>query len=119
MTDKYAELRKAAQRRNIFCQPDVISEYRAAAHHETILALLAERDAMAALLDGVPQDAIDGGWTAKGLSAYAKSVETERNSLRNALILVLPLAKGYAAANRVGANDKIIESARAALGEKP
>lgn len=27
------------------------------------------------LLDGVPQEAIDGGWTAKGLSDYAKCLE--------------------------------------------
>ena len=27
------------------------------------------------ILDGLPQDAIDGGWTARGISAYAKQLE--------------------------------------------
>lgn len=46
----------------------------------------AERDALqeqiktqAELLEGVPQDAIDGGWTAKGLSDYAKGIEQKTN----------------------------------------
>ncbi|MEI2416162.1 hypothetical protein V8Z80_08250 [Orrella sp. JC864] len=46
MDDNYEALRKAAKRRNIFCHPDVISEYRAAVNPEVILALLAERDAL-------------------------------------------------------------------------
>lgn len=29
------------------------------------------------ILDGLPQDAIDGGWTAKGISAYAKKLEDD------------------------------------------
>lgn len=52
MTD-YANLRKAVQRRNISCHPDVISEYRAAANPETIRALLAERDALREALQKV------------------------------------------------------------------
>jgi endo-alpha-1,4-polygalactosaminidase (GH114 family) len=28
------------------------------------------------ILDGLPQDAIDGGWTARGASAYAKQLES-------------------------------------------
>jgi hypothetical protein len=29
------------------------------------------------ILDGLPQDAIDGGWTARGISAYAKQLESD------------------------------------------
>jgi hypothetical protein len=29
------------------------------------------------ILDGLPQDAIDGGWTARGISAYAKQLEAD------------------------------------------
>ncbi|EOC0445719.1 DUF551 domain-containing protein [Cronobacter sakazakii] len=38
--------------------------------------------AMREILDGVPQEAIDGGWTARGLSDYAKQLETELAALR-------------------------------------
>ena len=34
------------------------------------------------ILDGIPQDAIDGGWTAKGLSQYAKGLEGEVERLK-------------------------------------
>jgi len=34
------------------------------------------------LLDGISQDAIDGGWTAQGLSKYTKSLEVENSELR-------------------------------------
>lgn len=37
------------------------------------------------ILDGLPQDAIDGGWTARGISAYAKQLETRVAEL-NAII---------------------------------
>ena len=30
---------------------------------------------------GLPQDALDGGWTALGMSKYAKSVESQRDEL--------------------------------------
>lgn len=35
-------------------------------------------------LDGISQDAIDGGWSIKGLSDYAKSLEAERASFVDA-----------------------------------
>lgn len=35
-----------------------------------------------AVLDGIPQEALDGGWTAKGLSAYARGLECEIERLR-------------------------------------
>ncbi|EOC0028766.1 DUF551 domain-containing protein [Cronobacter sakazakii] len=38
--------------------------------------------ALREILDGVPQEAIDGGWTARGLSDYAKQLETELAALR-------------------------------------
>lgn len=39
------------------------------------------------ILDGLPPDAIDGGWTARGISAYAKYLETRVAEL-NAIIHV-------------------------------
>jgi hypothetical protein len=35
-----------------------------------------------AVLDGIPQEALDGGWTAKGISAYARGLECETERLR-------------------------------------
>lgn len=35
--------------------------------------------------DGLPQDALDGGWTASGISQYAKRLEKERDELLDAL----------------------------------
>lgn len=46
MTDRYADLRKATQIRNIFCSPEAIFGYRAAANPDTIRALLADYDRM-------------------------------------------------------------------------
>lgn len=57
------------------------TRYIAAANPEAIRALLAERDQYARILAGLPQDAIDGGWTAKGISAHAKALEAERDAL--------------------------------------
>lgn len=37
------------------------------------------------ILDGLPQDAIDSGWTARGISAYAKHLESRIHEL-NAII---------------------------------
>jgi hypothetical protein len=37
------------------------------------------------ILDGLPQDAIDGGWTARGISAYAKQLEARVADL-NAIV---------------------------------
>lgn len=77
-------------------------QYRAYTHPETILALLDaleaadvkntllsaclhkaedERDKLRTVLDGLPQDAIDGGWTARGMIEYAKRMEARRNEL--------------------------------------
>jgi hypothetical protein len=35
--------------------------------------------------EGLPQDALDGGWTAAGISQYAKRLEGERDELMGAL----------------------------------
>jgi hypothetical protein len=35
--------------------------------------------------DGLPQDALDGGWTALGLSKHAKALEKQRDQLLAAL----------------------------------
>jgi len=40
-----------------------------------IAQLLAENERLRGLLEGVSQDAIDGGWTARGLSVHAKRLE--------------------------------------------
>lgn len=45
----------------------------------------AELETLRGVLAGVPQDAIDGGWTAAGISAYAKNLEAENRVLRKAL----------------------------------
>jgi hypothetical protein len=34
------------------------------------------------ILDGLPQDAIDGGWTARGISVYAKGLEGDARRYR-------------------------------------
>src|SRR5690606_3614845 len=49
-----------------------LARYIADAGPETIRALLIERDQYARILAGLPQDAIDGGWTAAGISGHAK-----------------------------------------------
>jgi hypothetical protein len=44
-------------------------------------------------------------------------LEREREEVREALLLILPLAKGYAATHPVGSNQKYVEiAARAAAG---
>ncbi|ELQ6225967.1 hypothetical protein R2308_002956 [Cronobacter turicensis] len=47
-----------------------------------VKALARELRALRKILDGVTQEAIDGGWTARGLSDYAKQLETELAALR-------------------------------------
>ena len=50
-----------------------------------IESLLAEVDRLCRferLCDGITQDHIDGGWSAKGISAYCKLVEVERDQLK-------------------------------------
>ncbi|EIX1501544.1 hypothetical protein ACW2AV_003721 [Cronobacter sakazakii] len=46
------------------------------------VAMARELRALRKILDGVTQEAIDGGWTARGLSDYAKQLETELAALR-------------------------------------
>lgn len=61
MTNRYAELRKATQIRNIFCSPEAIFGYRSAANHETIGALLADydrlREALSAMVTAYEHEA--------------------------------------------------------------
>jgi len=38
---------------------------------------------------GLPQDALDGGWTAAGISQYAKKLEQQRDELLAALVNLL------------------------------
>lgn len=54
--------------------------------NEAADALEAANSRIAALeriLDGLPQDAIDGGWTARGISAHAKKLETRNAYLED------------------------------------
>lgn len=60
----------------------VDADYIAAANPDIIRALLADYDNFARILDGLPQDSIDGGWTAAGASAHAKRLEDENARLR-------------------------------------
>lgn len=50
---------------------------------EKVEALEKQLIEQARLLDGLTQDAINGGWTAKGLSDYAKKLEAQVNALEN------------------------------------
>lgn len=51
---------------------------------EVVLAMARELQQSRKLLSGIPQDAIDGGWTAKGLSDYAKRLESGLQERRKA-----------------------------------
>ena len=51
--------------------------------------------------------------------ARAEAAEAENAKLLEALTLVLPLAKGYATANRHDINRRVVEIAEAALQVKP
>lgn len=57
------------------------AEYRVLTHPDTLLDLLDKIEDSRHVLAGLPQDAIDGGWTALGMSNYAKRLETRRNEL--------------------------------------
>lgn len=46
------------------------------------------------ILDGVTQDMIDGGWTARGISAYAKKLETRIAALEQELRNIANADKG-------------------------
>jgi hypothetical protein len=62
--------------------------------------------------------ACDAG-RSEALAARLVAAEAENAKLLEALTLVLPLAKGYAAANRHDINRRVIEIAEAALQVKP
>lgn len=57
---------------------------------------------------GLSNDALDGGWTAQGLGAYAHKLEVRRDELEAALRSLIEANHGYASAESV-------ESARAVL----
>lgn len=44
-------------------------------------------------LEGVPKDALDGGWSAEGISEYAKSLERNQNELVDCLLSILVMAQ--------------------------
>lgn len=75
--------------------------------------LLAEHDEYARILDGLPQDAIDGGWTAKGISDYAKRLEAENGRLREALS---DMVTAYE--HEASAQNPALLKARAALAQE-
>jgi hypothetical protein len=79
MTTNATELAKRL--RNIRCRELLTGNDRLDA--ATLIEQQAERIAECErILDGLPQDAIDGGWTARGMSAYAKKLEAERDALK-------------------------------------
>lgn len=44
-------------------------------------------------LEGVPTEALEGGWTAQGISAYAKSLERNQNDMVECLLRILVMAQ--------------------------
>lgn len=78
------------------------------------LSLVLKRAAeLERIIEGVDQLAIDGGWTARGLSEYAKSLETRNAELEHRLQqpVKLPAAEGEVEQNYL---DKIIEALNSA-----
>lgn len=70
------------------------------------------------VLAGLPNDAIDGGWTAAGICAYAKRLEAERDAALKALARIVtewdwPIGHGWDGA----AFNDAIDDARAALAQ--
>ncbi len=61
------------------------------------------------------QNNANSGYIAVANPATIQALLAERDALREALMLTLPLAKGYAAANPVGSNAQYIEQAETAL----
>lgn len=96
------------------------ADYIAAAHPEAIRALLAERDQYARVLNGLPQDAIDGGWTAKGISAYAKALEAERDALRGHLAELIAICEPnlYPCPDKPNSKWGKLQAAKAALTQQ-
>jgi hypothetical protein len=74
------------------------------------------------ILDGLPQDAIDGGWTAKGISAYAKGLEDRIAQLEAARIAYaseFPLnADGEPDVGNVHANIRAMKKALTEIAEQ-
>lgn len=44
-------------------------------------------------LEGVPTEALEGGWTAQGISTYAKSLERNQNDMVECLLRILVIAQ--------------------------
>jgi hypothetical protein len=67
--------------------PDIVEQLRMLAGWRKEDAYLLRRAAdeirrLRAVLEGVPREALDGGWTAKGIKAYALGLEREIDRLR-------------------------------------
>lgn len=73
--------------------------------------------------EGLPDGALDGGWTAKGLSAYAKCLEDTRDELSAALreaesaLMRCEFAGAKTSDGKVGAIDEALIVVRAALAK--
>lgn len=67
-------------------------------------------------LDGLPQDALDGGWTAKGASAHAKRLETVNEDLLDALSEMVERFEPHAWGSSDNRRDAL-ENARAAIAK--
>jgi hypothetical protein len=55
-------------------------------------------------------------WKIARLQDVSADMELQRDTLASALRLILPLAKGYAAANPVGSNERYVIEAELLLG---
>lgn len=111
--DKYAELRAALA--------DGSFDFDQRAYMNDVRALLDERDEYARILDGLPQDAIDGGWTAKGISSYAKTLEAERDALRATVDELIDAAEGRFFGNGNdpdGTLRSVVDAAKSALAQE-
>jgi hypothetical protein len=63
-----------------FTESDFVKAQRLTVELEAASTRIAEFER---ILDGLPQDAIDGGWTARGISAYAKKLEGQIEALKS------------------------------------
>ncbi|MEI7409948.1 hypothetical protein [Pectobacterium aroidearum] len=81
--EKLQEIKELAQKVNYKPDDGLLAEYLATAcDSEVIEEMAKEILSLRAVLDGLPPEAIAGGWTAKGISAHAKRLECELDELK-------------------------------------
>ncbi|MEX2990208.1 ead/Ea22-like family protein [Serratia fonticola] len=86
-----------------------------------LLAALEEKDQrikeFESITEGVDQLAIDGGWTARGMSEYAKSLETRNSELEQRTVKPIKLPKSEIGMACEFVSDHIVVSLAAVLVE--